>query len=103
MPQIGEIRSSVLIGRESGRRYLWHACIDCGKERWIQMRHGKPISERCRSCAAKLRLSIRPQPESSNSRLWKGGRYRDLEGYIRVFVAHDERGGYSALGLRCYM
>ena len=40
--------------RENSINYIWHACIDCGKERWVvTYANGLPKWERCRSCGGK--------------------------------------------------
>jgi len=53
MPEIGEVRSDREIGRRGTHNYVWHACIDCGKERWVGLRHNKVRSPRCKSCATR--------------------------------------------------
>jgi len=51
MPELGEIKKGREIGKNAPwQNYIWHACIDCGKERWVQFRGGKPASERCFTC-----------------------------------------------------
>ena len=51
MPQIGEVKKAREIGYKSKRcSYIWSACVDCGKERWIQLYPGRQL--RCLSCAA---------------------------------------------------
>ncbi len=53
MPEIGQIVFGRDIGRcaKNGNAYVWHACNDCGKERWVQILCGQPESARCLSCA----------------------------------------------------
>lgn len=36
-------------------RKIMHKCIDCGKERLVELRGGRPCNLRCRLCAAKYR------------------------------------------------
>ena len=38
-----------------GDSYCRHRCLDCGRERWVQIRKGKPKRVRCMSCAATRR------------------------------------------------
>ena len=51
MQVIGEIY------RDKGAKhsYIWQACSDCGKERWVQwfVKEQKPLSLKCLSCAKK--------------------------------------------------
>ena len=80
MPQLGEIRRGIEIGSKShNNKYIWHACIDCGKERWVWLARGEPCRLRCRHCC---NLGER----SGN---WRGGRYKDEVGYIRVMLYPD--------------
>lgn len=56
-PQLGDIRKGWQIGRRKNNGhslYIWHACIDCGKERWVLLRDRKPDSPRCRPCNNRL-------------------------------------------------
>ena len=53
-PKIGEIRRGKQIGkkgRSSTNEYIFHACIICGKTRWVELRKGGPRYLKCRSCA----------------------------------------------------
>ncbi len=45
MPNTGEIEL-----KADHLRYIWQACIGCGKERWVHLLKGKPVSIRCRNC-----------------------------------------------------
>lgn len=79
MPQIGEIRKASELGYKAPKGHsappkIWHACIDCGKERWVSLREGKPVSNRCLSCSKKGGLNQR----------WNGGRILDSHDYIAI-------------------
>ncbi len=50
MAIIGEIVKAKEIGQKN-YKFIWHACVDCGKERWVALNHGKPRNLRCHSCA----------------------------------------------------
>jgi NAD-dependent SIR2 family protein deacetylase len=54
-PSLGEIRDGRSIGKEAGTSYIWHACIDCGEERWVECRKGELRSQRCYECRGKPR------------------------------------------------
>lgn len=71
MPTIGEKKYI----RES--RYVWSACVDCGKERWVNASHG---SAHCQPCN---------RPKGQAAYRWKGGRtvYR---GYVFIRVPKDD-------------
>lgn len=85
MPEIGEIREAKEVGFKSGRRYIWLACEDCGKERWclIRMRDRKIRNRICRSCSGK-RVSLEKSPS------WKGGRRETMNGYIEIKLSPDD-------------
>lgn len=72
-------------------RCVWAACVDCGKERWVQIRHGVPKDNRCLSCGLKTRkppvwnyFKLREQNPQ-----WKGGRRYDNAGYIKIRLYPD--------------
>lgn len=76
MPAIGDIK-------RDKDRYKWCACQTCGKERWVQIRRGEPVSKRCLWCACHR------QSGAGHSR-WQGGRTRNKQGYIRIWVSEDD-------------
>jgi len=80
MPEIGEIRKGTEIGYKSPANYIWHACVGCGKERWVIKE--KNISAHCHLCGGKKQCG----EESPN---WKGGRKKDNDGYIAVYMEKD--------------
>lgn len=82
VPRIGEIRKSSELGIKGTHNYIWAACIDCGKERWVGLRNDKPVSRRCIHCAHKLYGADNPH--------WKGGRLENHLGYIWIKVQPDD-------------
>lgn len=86
MPEIGEIRKAIEIGYEGTHIYIWTACIDCGKERWVQSTKGKPDYLRCVGCSNR-----------KNRNYWKGGRVINSDGYILVWV--DKNSPFASM--RC--
>ena len=62
---------------------MWVACVDCGKERLVQMTHGKPLYKRCKKCGSSF-SSKRTRELSPH---WKGGRRILRNGYIDILVA----------------
>lgn len=77
MPEIGDVKFD-----KRRRKSVWHACIDCGKERWVQMVGGKPKSLRCLSCGNKLQKHYK----GKDSSVWKGGRHKTSDDYISIWV-----------------
>ncbi len=78
MPELGEIKRGREIGKTDFHKYIWHACEDCGKERWVQLIHIKtnpvPIYSRCQRCSE----------AGTRSGNWRGGRNKTPMGYIQV-------------------
>lgn len=86
MPNIGDIISADNIGRKitkQKRLFIWLACPDCGKERWVRKYYeGKPTSGRCIACGNKHSrdTKVRRMEKHGN---WNGGRKRK-SGYIHI-------------------
>ena len=73
MPEIGEIRKGDKLGYKDASHYFqWLACPDCGKERWVLLKNGKPKFILCDGCSKRSRHSH-----------W---RQITKEGYIRVRI-----------------
>jgi len=97
MPEIGEIKKAQEIRRKGYAKWIWHACIACGKERWVCLSKGKPTSIRCYSCSNKnhwaipeIRTRIVTALSGENCYNWKGGHRKNPQGYIEVKVAPDD-------------
>ena len=69
-PELGEIRRAEDMGKV-GSKSIWHACSVCGKERWVQLKNGKPRNLLCNQCNGLKR--------------WKGTR-----GYIYRWLSSDD-------------
>ncbi len=105
MPEIGEIRGAKQSGHKGFGKYIWAGCVDCGRERWVQLVKGQPASLRCHSCGLKTPECFRKASESrrgDKSLWWKGGRKRS-HGYILIKLYPDDffysminRSGYVA-------
>ncbi len=83
MPELGEVRKSEDLGYKgtNKNRHMWIACLDCKKERWVQLiTDNEPLSRRCRHCAHK----------GENNPGWKGGKYKGSFGYIHILVEEDD-------------
>ncbi len=52
MSQIGEIQRAVGLGFQGSKKYIFHACITCGKGRWVQLCRGIPRRLHCQKCAS---------------------------------------------------
>ena len=91
MPKLGEIKRAREIGLKGYTKYIRHACLDCGKERWLQFIKGKAVSKRCRFCEGKRRVGTKGfQTMGDKHPNWKGGRTTDPAGYVRVKLYYGD-------------
>ncbi len=89
MPQVDEIKNGREIGYKSSNRYIWCACIACGKERWVQLSGGEPSSRMCRHCCG-VAMSRSGFVNGEKNPNWKGGRMETRQGYILVKLYPDD-------------
>lgn len=83
LPELGQIKQAAELGRPGEARYIWQACKDCGKERWVQLEKRGPRKLRCYLCAMK---SQRGQGNPN----WKGGKVEAGVGYIAIKLQPDD-------------
>jgi len=91
-PQVGDITKASKIGCKGANgkhKYIYVACPDCGIERWVQLRTGKPQNEFCRSCWQKGQRNITYSKLGTKSPHWNGGRIKVGAGYIHIYVGKD--------------
>jgi hypothetical protein len=102
-PEVNDIRRGQELGRKSrSSKYIWHACIKCGKQRWVQFIHGLPLKSMCPSCSLKIAaLKSTKKHLGERHHRWKGGKITDPDCYIMVrlqpadfFYPMAYRGGY---------
>ena len=100
MPEIGEIRK----GRDAGwpnqtGLFIWHACKDCGAERWVAYakKNEQPRRMRCHSCASKrhiitkeIRAKMSKSHQGNKTRAWKGGHHIKGDGYFETLIPRDD-------------
>jgi len=48
---LDEIRKAGELGYKGHNSYIWHSCVLCGRERWTELRKGRPRHTICSSCA----------------------------------------------------
>ena len=81
MPNIGDIKRGKNIGlKTKSSKYIWHACVNCGKERWAKLWRGTPQSIRCANCS----LRLLQKSNNGHPYNWKGGRFKTGDGYIKI-------------------
>lgn len=81
MPELGEVKQGWEMGYGGMNSWIWHACVDCGKERWVRLVWGKPRSPRCHSCA---------NGKGENHIRWKGEEYQS-NGYLFLYKPEHPR------------
>jgi len=86
---LGEVARGKDIGSksESTSAFIWHACIKCGKRRWVRLIRrkisgGEPVNLQYRHCNAG-----RPGQENGS---WKGGRRILRNGYVLDWLPSDD-------------
>ena len=84
-PVLGETVLCRKLGYKGTGRVLWHACVGCGIERWVHFRRGGAASLRCQSCG-----SYNVAKYGADNPRWKGGRYKDPEGYIQLRIPPED-------------
>jgi len=85
MISLGEIKCGKELGIKTYHYYIWRACIDCGKERWVRLVKGKPRSERCQPCN-NIQTSIK---RKQSSKTWGTGKTYSY-GYVVAKVEKDD-------------
>jgi len=85
MPQIGDIKK-----KKNYVKRIWHACEDCGKERWVDYLKGKPVALKCRACSCKVNQRKFPNRFGENNPSWKGGKFQGSDGYCYILVNNDD-------------
>lgn len=93
MQHVGEIRYAFEISK-SGRgriKYIWSACEDCGKERWVRLLFNKPRNKICHLCASKRGAKVpRWWMIGERNHRWKGGKYLNTRGYVITRIQRDD-------------
>jgi len=90
MPQLGDIAQVKEIWpnrqysyKDGFQRYIWIACPECGKQRWVDFYNARKTYGRCQLCATRHNCG-------AGNGAWKGGRYEDPQGYIHIKLATDD-------------
>lgn len=98
MPQIGEIKTGKQLGyKDCWNKFIWVACQECEKPRWVRLNNkGVARSLRCKSCcnigrhfSEETKKKIGKANTGDKSSRWKGGKYKDNKGYIKLKIYPD--------------
>ena len=84
-PQIGAIEKAYCIGYKGRGTFIWAACVECGKERWVPTKFGNPKRTRCLSCSHRI-STLKFVKRGEHNHGWKGGRWIDRHGYVTVRI-----------------
>jgi hypothetical protein len=87
---LGEIRRGFELGFKDNDQRIYHACIDCGARRWIQLVKGQPETVRCAPCATKLLDKKLFITRGKNNPTWKGRSWTDKDGYVKLTIQFDD-------------
>ena len=100
MPQLGNIKRDWELGhKKHNRKYMWAACADCGKERWVflvNVPKRVPAHNYCYACGIKNGEQPKHYKGERNAR-WKGGKHKVGLGYYKIYTPDNPRadkGGY---------
>lgn len=86
--EVGTIKRAREIDKGSCHyKYIWHACEDCGKERWVLVIRGQARNRLCHSCANSIGAKSRIGERSNR---WNGGQFK-FRGYIFILTPEHPR------------
>ena len=110
MPKLGEIRKATDVGyKHKTNKVIWHACVGCSKQRWVELFHGKPKNLRCRSCSRKGKhysptTEFKRDKFGEDSPSWRGG-ITISRGYVFIYQPDHLRAtcGGGIYVKRCYL
>jgi len=99
--QLGETKRGFEIGKKGTNYWMWCACPKCGKQRWVYLKHGEPVSKHCVQCREYVKTPARIAVYESRrgiprkpgiiksgkeSHFYKNGRFITVKGYISVLL-----------------
>jgi hypothetical protein len=90
MPELGEIRGGVQIGFRQHGKFIWQACEDCGKERWVALSKATYMPC-CFKCAIRRNTKAGIYKRSAEKgHNWKGGIAWTSRGYLSVCLCQGD-------------
>lgn len=91
MPQLGDIaKACEVTDSRDHHKVIWHACEDCGAERWVLLRRGEPQSARCFGCSRDYPGRIPTVRRGPDHWHWQGGRSATTKGYVEVWLDPED-------------
>lgn len=90
MPNVGDIGQGKAIGHKWAGKFMWAACIGCGKQRWVAVAHDGSLTHlRCHSCGAKA-AGCGDNTRGLRNGKWIGGKKQNRKGYSLVRVYPED-------------
>lgn len=90
MPIVGEFARANKVGAPYGSRLVvWHACEQCGAERWVETRRRVAVTRFCYACGRRAGKPRGSKPRELHPR-WRGGRHIAANGYVQIVVPVDD-------------
>jgi len=87
-PQLGEKRRGREIGRAAKNNlFIWQACTECGKPRWVIMADPHQL---CHHCAGRHNGALVFHKSGELNPSWKGGRRINKSGYVEILLQPDD-------------
>ncbi len=85
-PAVGMFISATKLGMIGQGIMFWEACPQCSYERWVAKVYRGCL---CKRCGIDKRVMNDKKKIGCLSRLWKGGRRLDYEGYVILTIGAD--------------
>ena len=86
MSKIGDVKQGTELGYHDTGKWIWSACLDCGKERWVRFSKGRPQYTLCRKCSS---LKRGQTYRGIDNPRWKGGRFK-RHGYWMLLLRRND-------------
>ena len=91
------LKTANQIGKRGSARYDYVPCFVCGRERWVEVRHGKPRSTACRYCRHVARILNKPPADrfwdkvrvGDDCWVWTGGLYEGGYGNFLYYTGKN--------------
>lgn len=86
MAELGEIKRGAELGyKNRWGKFIWVACSNCGKARWVALVKGQAKKSLCVQCAQRAKDISREKHWN-----WHEGRRNRTDGYIEILIASSD-------------
>jgi hypothetical protein len=80
---IGTIKTAKELNYEGRGKYIWIACPNCGKKRWVRVTNHQKANYTGLCLICRVTKAARARVGAKHHK-WKGGRYKDKRGYTTI-------------------